>query len=224
MLLNHDGRSARRSTQVLASRPLANAADHSELFLALVEGAENTLSLAVRAHLAVDDLLGALLTELLPRGDALELKRISFLLKVNLLIALGVIRPSLRPLLSWLNSIRNRFAHEPNATFSEADAIDARNLVKSIGLEAVEDYDSGDTPQGVLTILIAHCYFNVLAALEETCRHKVKAKVAGDIARETVQKFASDRKPGPASIEFNARVRRLMAEHYPGVDPKIESD
>lgn len=64
------------------------------------------------AHLYLDHIVGALLTEGLPSSDALDLERMAFAQKLQLATALDLTRPPEVAMLTAVNKIRNRLAHE----------------------------------------------------------------------------------------------------------------
>lgn len=100
-------------------------------FWKTLETGSDILSVVVRSHHLIENVLNESLSEALPLSDALEIGRISFLLKADFLVAFGILRKDIRPVFACMNTIRNRFAHNPNSEFSERDALDARNLLVS---------------------------------------------------------------------------------------------
>jgi hypothetical protein len=98
----------------------------------MMQGASDNLSLVVRAHHSVEARIQEALEHELPRADAIELRRVAFLLKVDFLTALGVYHAKFRPLFEQVNTIRNRFAHNPYATWEPADGAKVKSSIKVI--------------------------------------------------------------------------------------------
>jgi hypothetical protein len=80
------------------------------------------LSVVLRGHLYVEHFLTLVLSRALPDPDTLDVFDLRFPLKVDLAAALRVISIEEQDALKAINRIRNRFAHEPRAWFSDNDA------------------------------------------------------------------------------------------------------
>src|SRR5437899_2281902 len=87
------------------------------------------LTVAVRGHLLIVRVLDALLTETLPSPHALEISRMSAALKLDLVAALGLVDGESCRLGHFLGKIRNRFAHDSAAAFTEPDAEELRSTL-----------------------------------------------------------------------------------------------
>lgn len=74
--------------------------------------AKEILNLVIRAHGELEIAIRVAIAEALAEPHELELERLSFPLKVDLAVALGVMRSAIRPLLLRLNKIRNDFAKD----------------------------------------------------------------------------------------------------------------
>jgi hypothetical protein len=81
------------------------------------------LTLVVRGHICLEAALSFLLMHAVPEGLA-HLETLSFAGKVDLAIALGQVPIELRRTWLGVNAIRNRFAHDLDATLDKA-AVDA---------------------------------------------------------------------------------------------------
>jgi hypothetical protein len=101
-------------------------------FSAMMQNSSDSLSLVVRAHHSIEARIQEALEYVLPRADALELRRVAFLLKVDFLIALAVIHPKFRPLFEQVNTIRNRFAHDPYSAWEASDTDKVKSAIKAI--------------------------------------------------------------------------------------------
>src|SRR5437879_480277 len=81
---------------------------------------EDDLGLIVRSHIILEAGLNFLLQPF--GGPGTELDRLSFMAKVDVGVALGRLTPDLRPGFAEVNKLRNRFAHDLDATLSRSDA------------------------------------------------------------------------------------------------------
>lgn len=79
------------------------------------------LTVVLRGHLSLEALLNELLDAAVP-AQLDELHRLRFLQRVDLAIALGVLDASYREGWRGVNELRNRFAHDVNASLSAGDA------------------------------------------------------------------------------------------------------
>src|SRR5271163_1968964 len=82
---------------------------------------KDTLTIIVRAHLHAEWKLNRLLEQYLPNPKALDLERMAFSRKLELVSALKLITEHTRAVLILLNKIRNRFAHDLNAEITQRD-------------------------------------------------------------------------------------------------------
>jgi hypothetical protein len=83
--------------------------------------ADDPLGAVVRGHLYVESLLITLIEEALLNPEAIDLARLNFPLKMDLAVALGLVNPDDAPAFLFLNRLRNRFAHNVEATVSSED-------------------------------------------------------------------------------------------------------
>jgi hypothetical protein len=66
----------------------------------------------IQAHLYLDHIVTAIITENIPKPRALKLDRISFSQKLDLISALGVVELDVISLLRAINVMRNKMAHD----------------------------------------------------------------------------------------------------------------
>jgi hypothetical protein len=101
----------------------------------------------LQAHLYFDHVITRMLEDALPNPDAIRLRRTSFSQKVQLISAMDLLPPSLIPPIEFINSLRNKIAHELNFEISD-DAV--KNLVnctpKRLRQIALEQRDRDDGP------------------------------------------------------------------------------
>ena len=70
-----------------------------------------------------------MLWEVLPEPDEVELGRIRFMTKVDLVIALGQIPARLRAMFKWLDGARNHYAHDPDAALGPERVNEGRSAL-----------------------------------------------------------------------------------------------
>ena len=83
---------------------------------------EDKLAAVIRAHIYIESTLNLIIEEYLVEPSALDLDRLNFSTKVDLLLALGALHHGLKQPLQMVNRFRNRFAHNINAQLTELDA------------------------------------------------------------------------------------------------------
>lgn len=188
-------------------------------FEGLLKDAPDLLSLVVKAHYSIDQLLNVALLEALPKADDIELERVSLLLKVDFATGLGILRADLRPLFNWINNIRNRFAHNPYTEFSVKDAIDAKNVLLSRSAPVVPDkFRDEHGPREVLETLFAVGFVNVVVAHERLCIRKAESHVANQMVVETLSGARASEDRGFSTQErFERRLKLYLEERHPGM-------
>jgi len=190
---------------------------HKSHFTTVYEEESDLLSLVVKAHYSIDELLNVVIVEALPNADAVELKRISFLLKVDFVIGLGILRSDLRPIFNKINAIRNSFAHNPYWDFSEKDALNTVNILTAPSPKVIpDDCECPLDPLKVLKTLLGVGFINLTVAYERYCIGKAKMQVINEMATETVT-TGGCRGRGRYSVqeEFEERLRAYLNKHYP---------
>ena len=149
--------------------------------------APDPLVQVVRGHQAIDAALCAAIGEALAEPHALEITRMSFDLKLDLAVALGVLRHEARPAFSSINRIRNAFAHRSNATVDERVA---RDLFASLAPHHREALRQGEQGKGGTLSdfrrVIAVLFFEARAAYFRLQEKKLADEALGEIIRETL--------------------------------------
>jgi hypothetical protein len=84
---------------------------------------EDDLGAIVRAHIRIENLLFRYISALTPRSRHLKEARLDYYKKTSLALAMGL-REDLKGPLRSLGSVRNDFAHEPNAGLHEKQLTD----------------------------------------------------------------------------------------------------
>jgi hypothetical protein len=81
----------------------------------------------LQAHLYFDHVLSQLLVEALANPDAIDAHRMSFLQKLQLIRALGLLPDDLASSVEFINGLRNKIAHDLNFEISDKDERDLTN-------------------------------------------------------------------------------------------------
>jgi hypothetical protein len=109
--------------------------------------APDELIAVLRSHQDLDVLLADIINESLVESHFLEIERIPFSLKVELVVALGKIEKEARPALLRFNSIRNEFAHDSKTLLTEKSIRDFYNVFDGsmrsqiVGIHVYESFD-----------------------------------------------------------------------------------
>jgi hypothetical protein len=183
-----------------------------EEFWGILRAPSDTLSLVIKAHHSIEARLHEALEERLPRADRIELRRVGFLLKVDFLIALGVLSPQMRHIFELVNVIRNRFAHDPYASFTEDDATKVKSAVRSID----KKYPcSGDASE--ILLLLLHVVFDYSTRrFEEIVIERLRS--------QALQEMMTDRswqEPHPSGIELPPITEEMLKEVHDEMEPEI---
>jgi hypothetical protein len=158
----------------------------------------------------------------LPRASKLEVERVGFLLKVDFLIGLGVLDSVYRHLYELVNTVRNRFAHNPYAEFNETDATKVKNAVRSIN----NDYPcKGDAKE--ILILLFHVVFDYTTRrVEQIVVDQLRDEVMGEM--NTHRAELPGLPPIPADMrrevqaELNAEIKKRLDEKLAMRHPTIK--
>ena len=101
----------------------------------------------LQAHLYYDHVLTQILLDALPDPDAIEVRRIGFVQKLNLVVAMALIPKELIPPVETINNLRNKLAHDLNFQIVDQSVLDLANCTPKFLRDAVvEDRETGDGP------------------------------------------------------------------------------
>jgi hypothetical protein len=191
-------------------------------FMALVESETDLLNLVVKLHFSIDKVLDRALFEALPMASAIEVKRVSFLLKFDFLSALGILSLDLRKFFEFCNSIRNTFAHNPYANFQDKDVVKAKSLLLSHSSKVVpQTFKKEKDSVEVLKTLFSVCFLQVVVSYEGLCRNKVLNFITNEMAIEAAA-GKGRRYQGAMSLheEFECRCVERLSALYPAIEPR----
>ncbi|MXS19265.1 hypothetical protein [Pseudomonas oryzihabitans] len=178
------------------------------------------LSLVVKCHYSIDKILDIALKGSLPQADALELNRVSLLLKVDFLTALGGLRPQTRKLFEIVNSTRNRFAHNPYATFSVDDAKKCHSaIIEHSPPLTPQEFLKAEDPLYILKILFSVCFLQAAVSYENSCRRKIENQIAIEMTQEALRKREHEINERPIMDEFRVRCEAELKQQYPYIEP-----
>jgi hypothetical protein len=187
-------------------------------FLETVLATENApLILVIKGHHALDIMLDELLRLKMHRADALEIQRISFLLKVDLLVGLGAILQPQREFFKRVNAVRNCFAHDPHAKLDAQAAKHIQSDLIAQKLISADFAEIGDELE-IYKTLFAVCVINLIVAMERLQVMSVECEVVNQIAGEVLRKEKRLEEAGLDVHErFRRRVQSLLAQRHPEI-------
>jgi hypothetical protein len=151
-------------------------------FNALMDPAD-PFTRSIRGLQAVEEVLDLAISESLANPHHLEISRLPFALKIDVASALGVIVDV--PLFEALNRIRNRFAHDRHATFSERDATDLFNIWPE-ALRGTDDRKDFGSPADVLGLSLAWLFVLLKKAVGDLRDGKARVRISHEIAEEAL--------------------------------------
>jgi hypothetical protein len=184
-----------------------------EEFQLEMKKARQPLVLVIKAHYYIDVLLTAFLTVALPQASAMELERVSLLLKFDFLSGLGFLPKELRPVFDKINSIRNKFAHNPNYKLTKRDRESAINVLFTLPIKiAPEGLKTEKNVTESLRNLFVIAYVDLMVAVEKAYRSRVEMAVIAKIADDVLKKKKNKNRPNdmPAREYAEWLVNRVL--------------
>lgn len=127
----------------------------------------------LHGHLYFDHVLTALLTEEFKNPKAVDLTRTSFAQKLSLVDALGLLPHDLVPGIAALNRLRNRLAHNLNATIGESELTKLRTALPSALQKEVREAKHNVGP---LCVMIVHLLFSAENARQANAYRRVSMR------------------------------------------------
>lgn len=127
----------------------------------------------LHGHLYFDHVLTALLTEEFKNPKAVDLIRTSFAQKLSLVDALGLIPHNLVPAVTALNRLRNRLAHNLDATIGEPEIEKLRNALPPwLRKEVLRS----DQSAGPLKVTLVHLLFVTEKSRQMNAHRRLKMR------------------------------------------------
>ena len=192
-----------------------------EKFKSAFESAPNTLTVILRSHHAIEGELHSSLGLYLVLSPRLELRKIPFLTKVDLLISLGSLNPIFYPFFAEVNLIRNRFAHNPDAELLEEDQIKIKNLFSSCTVNlAPRDWEL-TTPGRALGALLQTVYLGVRFCYEQGVNQHVRSRALDQYVAEEHPSLINPENPQvPQKIDIRTAeiAKNILRAEHPDID------
>jgi hypothetical protein len=192
-----------------------------EKFKSAFETAPNTLTVILRSHHAIEAELHSSLGLYLALSPRLELRKIPFLTKVDLLISLQSLNPIFYPFFAEVNLLRNRFAHNPDAELLEEDKVKIKNLFSSCTVDlSPRDWEL-TTPGRALGALLQTVYLGVRVCYEEGVKQRVQSRALDQYIAEEHPSLVNPENPQvqrKIDIRTAEIAKNILAAEYPEID------
>lgn len=157
---------------------------------------KDSLGGVLRAHLAVESVLGAALSTQILNAGALDEMRLTFANKVQLAVALGIVSPHERSEFMALNRLRNKLAHDYHyaVTLEDCEILIAAMPTEMRNSDAVQEYVSKGTVRDLLfvSLLVALVLANFAverALAEKAGMHRLTATIRVPYSGEAIPAF-----------------------------------
>jgi len=184
-----------------------------------MDGACDQLSLVIKAFHAVEKRIEQALVTSLPVPHRLELRRMSLLLKVDFLGALGFIDPQRRPLFDKINAIRNAYAHDPHKVFGDEDFARVKAAVKA----HVPNVDDSVVPDPINTlkalfVFTYACSFNAYKnAMKQKAGNFITSLWLAELERDE-EEPSVHKTVAQVDAEIETKLRVYLTEKFPEFD------
>jgi hypothetical protein len=174
------------------------AEQHPSFEFAKTLPADENLRLVIRAHLHAEQLLFAMLTEGLADPTVLDLDRLTFLTKVRLAIAIGLMSKNVLPALTGLNTLRNNFSHKFGYQFTDKAKADLLSTMPTeiVELMLTDEHDGKTTPIHTRQSVPLDHILRVLVCVMEARRQIVVDSKAAEAAATARLRNVLDRLKG----------------------------
>jgi hypothetical protein len=159
--------------------------------------AEDELGALIRGHLYIEAALIKLVEHALNVPGAFNVARLDFPRKVELAIALGVLEEFQKPALLQLNRLRNKFAHDVEATISPQDESE---LISNLSDRDRASFHERFGLRGVLALLWVR--------LEQSWQMRVRLKEELEELRQEIARLT----PPATEAEVDQLLREIHAE------------
>jgi hypothetical protein len=166
---------------------------------------------AIVGFSAIEAAFEELIVESLVTSHRLELRRISFELKVDFAIGLGVFPAQSKPLLTKLSKIRNYYAHEFSAQAEYCSPAELKSCFSAAQRSLAGDYYAGaETFREAMRVGFISAYYEALRSVEGV-RAEKKRRAEARLEIEAVQ---------AATAEYLAQSQAKVAPQ-PGQDALV---
>ena len=176
---------------------------------------KNSLQLIIRGTSLIERILNVAVSEALPNQHVIELSRMSFQLRIDLAIGLGVLPADTRSTYIKLYKIRSRFAHSPVIRFTKRDARDFLNAMTPRIRDVVHTWDKqSEIPKDPLQVLreaIAVLFIGLEQAVKQMRDNRVREQAWHQEVVDTLSKGDAKRREQYGN-EHVARVEAKVNE------------
>lgn len=145
----------------------------------------------IKSHLTLELVINCLLSEVIVTDHKLELKKISFALKLDLCFSLIPMDKELKHLLHKINKIRNNFAHNHDAVFGEKEASDLLNAASPAFREGFNCFKNIKTPLEKWHA----CFYSSFILLNMAFSSLADYKAAQEVYNEEIDALLETLKP-----------------------------
>ncbi len=154
--------------------------------LAAVNDAPDVLTAVVKGHQCIEEMLAAAVSDALAIPHAVEVADLSFPLKVDLAVGLGMLDPVSRGAFVRLNKIRNGFAHSRSFRFGEDAARDLINALSPLQRRMLGALGSDGDPDNVLHHVIGILFVQVQSRIAQARDRRAADAELLSIVREVL--------------------------------------
>lgn len=166
--------------------------------------ADDPLQIIVRGHLYVESAMISLIESNLPNPTGIDFTKFNFHQKLEIAVALGLVKSDECHSLLQLNSLRNKLAHNLHIEFTDKSLT---NITQSFDPESRELYksfangkiDLKDMLRVAITVLYDKLEVKrqVMDDMREEIRERIQQGLGRDISNADVNKFVLDVKKLP---------------------------
>ena len=134
------------------------------------------LSLVIQCHLLIEECLNSILEESLPDPEVLEIDRLNFARKAQLVCALGKLSKELYEPISQLNRIRNKFAHNSGRVLDQADVESIWALMPKDKIGMEDNIVRDSTPRANMIVVLG-CLLAPVYGTMQGLKHKNQLRI-----------------------------------------------
>ena len=168
---------------------------------------KDVVVISIRGHIAIESALSEVISKGLPESHQLEVKKLSFPLKVDLAVALKGLANESRPLFMKLNSIRNNFAHQYAAELDTKSIKELKSCMSSHQRAIVgHHFDDSATARYALIMATTAAFYEANAASERLLNKKLHQDALIEEVRLLIDRIDPERKV-KSDGDFSKRVQ-----------------
>lgn len=142
--------------------------------------------IVITGHVAIEQVIEVCIVESVPNPSVLKLERHTFVQKLSLAVALGIIENSSVPGYKTLNTLRNSVAHDLVSTLDKQAIADLHNCLSTLQRKTLLASPTVD-PLRSLREIIGTLYSELCAALKQRRERRLRAEAYNDMTREAIR-------------------------------------